>query len=359
MWELSILGLSHIVFGIILIAAKKKDRSDLILILWLIVLLMPFLQQFLNNYNFPFLRFNNQAFTLLNGPFLYLYFKEVTKRENSSVFYWPHFVQFIIFYVFLIIKPVPLQPGGPVGAVSTGFFLFKYFGIISLLTFSLYALFSLKELRKHRSDVKDNFAYQSGELTLLWLSLLPVLFITLLLIIVLFENSFLRNFIEVQVLHLTVFLLFALYLIFFGLRQKKVFPDHPDKAPSRKEPKKSSETEEEDSILLERLRVKMEGEKLYLNPVLSVYDLAKAAGVSRHHISSLLNENLAINFFQFVNNYRLEEVCRRLKDDRENRQNILEHAYDSGFNSKSSFNSLFKNYYGMTPSQYKKTVQTG
>lgn len=353
--ELGFLGITHITFGIILILAKKKERPDSILVAWLMMLIMPFLQQFIN-YDHPIgfiiSRFNNQAFSLLYGPFLFLYIKEVTKQESRNIRYWPHFIVFIFFYLALVLQPAPRIPGGPEQGTAVQFSIFKYFGVFSLITFAFYAFFSFRHLKYHRDRVKETFAWQDSKITLFWLSLVPLLFISLLLVVILFEKSPLGLLIEIENLHLTVFLLFSLYLIFFGLRQKRVFPP-----PEKKEVKRTEISKKDSSLLLGKLESVMEEKKPYLNPKLSVYDLAKETDMTRHRISSLLNENLSINFFQYVNRYRLEEVCRCMKEDKEVRHNILELAFNSGFNSKSSFNSLFKTAYGQTPSQYRKSLQ--
>ncbi|MDC7223095.1 MAG: AraC family transcriptional regulator [Spirochaetales bacterium] len=360
---LALLGLTHILFGLLLIAAKKKEKADTILILWLLVLLQPFLQQAILSGSTArtfLIRINNQAFTLLNGPFLYLYMKEVTGGKNSSPPYLPHFIPFAFFYLILVIHPSPLAPGGPETKPYDSFFLLSHFGTVNLLIFAAYSFFSLRALKIHRKRIKETFAFQNREISLIWLSLLPYIFIALFCAVIVLERTPLGSGEKAESLHLTIFLLFALYLIFFGLRQKQVFPEKK-KAKKVKPAEEKAEkdlSEEKDKILLEKLTTLMEKEQLYLNPTLSVYDLAQASEISRHRISALLNEKQSMNFFQFVNRYRLEEVCRRFKEDPENRHNILEHAFDSGFNSKSSFNSLFKEHYGQTPSQYRKAQKS-
>ena len=64
-----------------------------------------------------------------------------------------------------------------------------------------------------------------------------------------------------------------------------------------------------------------------------------------------------MNFNQFLNKYRIEEAKKRLKDPEENQFVVLKIAYDVGFNSKSTFNTAFKKFTGMSPSQYRETYQ--
>jgi AraC-like DNA-binding protein len=357
MKELGILGMSHVLFGIVLIFSKHKQRADRVLLCWLAILLMPFLQSFVSDSGFSgiwFRRFVNQAFTLLHGPFLYLYIRELTSMDGKHPRYWPHFVLFFLFYVFLALFHAPLQPGGPEDPGFSGFFLFRHYGLITVISFLCYAAFSLDVLVSHREEIQKTYAYKNGSVTLSWLFLLPLLFVSLLAIILVVENSPLHDLVQIDRLHLYMFLFFTLYLVFFGIRQKNVYPSART-LPA--EQKKTGEASGDQSEVLEEIDRKMAEQKLYRNPTLSVYDLARELGISRHQVSSLLNDSLSMNFYQYVNRFRLEEVCRRLQEDTENRYNILELAMESGFNSKSSFNSLFKKEYGQTPSQYKKAFQ--
>ncbi len=76
--------------------------------------------------------------------------------------------------------------------------------------------------------------------------------------------------------------------------------------------------------------------------------------ISVNHLSQVINEQLGMTFFDYVNSYRVEEVKARLSSPDVKNFTLLGIAYDSGFNSKSSFNSIFKKFTGLTPSQFAK-----
>jgi AraC-like DNA-binding protein len=97
-------------------------------------------------------------------------------------------------------------------------------------------------------------------------------------------------------------------------------------------------------------------EKPYLNRELTIYDLASQLKIPRHFISEVINEHMGKNFYNLINDYRVEEVKQRIVDPAYRNLTILAIAYDSGFNSKSSFNTIFKEKTGMTPSEYQKSV---
>lgn len=97
----------------------------------------------------------------------------------------------------------------------------------------------------------------------------------------------------------------------------------------------------------------METEQPYINMDLTLKDLATALDTYPYYITQVLNTVFNQNFYDFINTYRVEEVQRRLSDPQFKNLTILAVAYDCGFNSKSSFNRIFKQKTGLTPSQYK------
>ncbi len=103
-----------------------------------------------------------------------------------------------------------------------------------------------------------------------------------------------------------------------------------------------------------RLKEVMFNDKLYLKPDLKLDDLASHIGVPKYMLTQVLNEYMHINFYQFVNNYRLDDFKARLQADTNMDYTILAHAYDSGFQSKSSFNKVFKENFNITPSAYRR-----
>jgi AraC-like DNA-binding protein len=98
----------------------------------------------------------------------------------------------------------------------------------------------------------------------------------------------------------------------------------------------------------------MEIDKLYRNGKLSIQDISEKLTIPRQYISEVLNEHMNTNFQDFVNEYRVEEFIKRLQDDRYNHFTLLGIATDVGFNSKSSFNAIFKKFKGLMPTEYRK-----
>ncbi len=119
--------------------------------------------------------------------------------------------------------------------------------------------------------------------------------------------------------------------------------------------KKSTLTEEQRKTHITTLLTYMNDHKPYLNPNISPQDIADNIKINKHHLSEILNLNFGKNFNGFINLYRIEEA-KKLLTDNHNNITMLAIAYDSGFNSKSSFNRAFKEITGNTPSEYKKNM---
>jgi len=106
--------------------------------------------------------------------------------------------------------------------------------------------------------------------------------------------------------------------------------------------------------IITALENKMRHDKFYLEPELTIDELAISLSCSRHHLSQALNEKLGKSFYDCINHYRVEEAKTLLTDPVRSSHKIASIAYDSGFNSISTFNDVFKKLSGLTPSQYRK-----
>ncbi len=115
----------------------------------------------------------------------------------------------------------------------------------------------------------------------------------------------------------------------------------------------NEQIDNEHSEVIKRLKAAIETNKVYRNPRFSLSDLSKIVNISERIISNAINQELGKNFFQLINEYRVEEMKERLKDPNNDHLKILSLAFDAGFNSKASFNRVFKSYTGLTPKEYK------
>ncbi len=118
--------------------------------------------------------------------------------------------------------------------------------------------------------------------------------------------------------------------------------------------RKSSGKDVQYSTDLGLIHKTLEDKKLYLDSDLTLSDLANELDISSKDLSGFLNHRLKKNFADFINEYRVEEAKSRLLDAENKNIKIIYIAYDSGFNSKAAFYSVFKKHTGMTPTEFRK-----
>ena len=111
-----------------------------------------------------------------------------------------------------------------------------------------------------------------------------------------------------------------------------------------------------DPIQVEKLEALMERVKLYQDPELDLEGLADSMGISARSLSTLINGHYHRNFYDFVNGFRIESAKQQLADPQQQDKSIQRIFEDAGFNSKSTFNTLFKKETGLTPSLYRREV---
>jgi AraC-like DNA-binding protein len=96
-------------------------------------------------------------------------------------------------------------------------------------------------------------------------------------------------------------------------------------------------------------------EELYLDTDLNLGKLAHKLDITSHQLSYVINNGFNQNFYSFINKFRVEKAKNLLADKELNKYSIIGIAFESGFNSKTSFNTTFKKITGQTPSEFKKT----
>ena len=106
---------------------------------------------------------------------------------------------------------------------------------------------------------------------------------------------------------------------------------------------------------LQKLEAFMHQHKPFQEPELTLAQLSEKVKIPAHYLSQVINEKLQINFLDFINGYRVKEAQVKLIDPSLSHYTILSIAYESGFNSKSTFYAAFKRATGMTPSQFRKS----
>ncbi|MDF9798695.1 adenylate cyclase [Catalinimonas alkaloidigena] len=123
-------------------------------------------------------------------------------------------------------------------------------------------------------------------------------------------------------------------------------------------PTKALMSDAEIDIALDILEKGMKEEKWFQNPSLSLRELAKNMNISSNKLSWLLNERIDQNFNEYINSFRVEHFKEITLNPANGHLTLLALAYESGFNSKTVFNTFFKKIEGMTPKAWLKSNQT-
>lgn len=122
----------------------------------------------------------------------------------------------------------------------------------------------------------------------------------------------------------------------------------------REATKKSAQEKILNPDYAEKINTTMRSQKTYLNPDLTLDMLAESLAIPAKDLSMIINRHFNLNFYEFINGYRIEEVQKRLLDPVNKDKTITEIYLEVGFNSKSVFNTFFKKLVGKTPSEYRQ-----
>jgi sigma-B regulation protein RsbU (phosphoserine phosphatase) len=120
--------------------------------------------------------------------------------------------------------------------------------------------------------------------------------------------------------------------------------------------KKSGLSKKKSHEYFQRLIHFMETEKKYIDPDFTPDLLADKIKVSRHNLSHIINEYAGMNFYDFVNSYRIKEIIKYLRTAEQNNEKMIDIAMNYGFKSKSTFNKIFKKHTNMTPTEFKHKI---
>jgi AraC-like DNA-binding protein len=110
------------------------------------------------------------------------------------------------------------------------------------------------------------------------------------------------------------------------------------------------------SLWKSKIETLIQAEKLYQNPELTLTDLAKKLETTASVISKTINQGFQMNFNDCINNYRIKAVKKSFADGEDKKSTLLGIAFDSGFNSKATFNRAFKKNTGKTPKEFIETL---
>lgn len=387
-WNVVILAamLQGVLLTLFLLLNKKGNRKAniflaLLVLLYAIDIGLETLYASPQIFDFPHLIGLNDPLFFLYGPLLYLYAYFLSSPRAGSDKKWLlHFLPFliiVIFYLptlFLQSAEFKLSSEGRLPAVLHSFMTADVRGRVELISGFhelIYIVLTLFLLSKHAQAIKDSFS-AIDRINLKWLKNLTLAtgaIVTVDLLLYFFINAELLAYgnAVTLILFLCATLIYAIG--YMGLMQPLIFspasdnipvtpvlPDNEESGNVREKYYKSTLTDQQAEDSLAKLLELMETQQLYLNGELKLSDVAEALGISTNNLSQIINDKLNKNFYDFVNAYRVEAARKLLADPEKDNLTLLAIAFDAGFNSKSTFNSVFKKHCQLTPSEYKKSI---
>lgn len=364
-----VVGIAQSLFAAFVLGTRKKVTvSDWILIGLLLAITLRFLTRMMIGLYPEYLVTDLSVgiIPLSFGPFLYLYTKYLTRGDppfNTRDLL--HFVPFAIFLIVCMIFYQDQLSFNEVHFFSQNRFLWIriIFGLIFFSSVLIYTIFIYILLSDYRRNILEDLNTLNTEKNLFWLNMVSLLFGALILSYIVIGGINALTFSQKIDLDLVsnLGLIVLVYAVsYFGLRQPSIFEFTYSKYPSllnhkdSKVPVKSRTMHADYEKLADSLKQYMEADQPWLQSDLSLGDLASPLNISKSELTSVLNNHLGVNFFSYVNQYRLKSVIQKLEDPKYDHLTILSIAFDCGFNSKSTFNGLFKQHTGITPSEFRK-----
>lgn len=311
---------------------------------------------------FPAFAHLEDGFVFLLGPVIYFYTRSVVYRDfhlarKHLVHAIPFFVITLLYQVYyhwqteeyqrMIQEAIVAQKLPPQFYASA---------LVIYLHIGSYIFFSFRELSRYRTKIREKFS-SIDKINLDWLGYLlssMMAIVVLSLIYTIMPAVGLKEYFRFGLaLVFLVMFIFINGVVWKGLRQPELFAglDQEPEIPEKKY--KDQLTEAELRLIRESLTKAMEDRREYLNPDLTLDNLAERLGYPSRKVSQVMNDSFNQNFFDFINTYRIREAERMLRESPDPRLTVLEVMYACGFNSKSSFNTIFKNKTGLTPSAYR------
>lgn len=342
-----------LLFSVFLFTVKSNKRiANQLFALFLLLTAFDFTGFFLGNTldNFPTIKVLKASSSLLQMPVFYLY---VLATCYSDFKFKPkHLLHTLLFLLFFIIFKIT--------AISDkSFILFTIIGEIQYYTYIVLILLSLK---KYKTVYLENYSNNDNG-TYKWLFQITLFFcfahFFVLIKLGLLYSGKDQNMLQNIYIVISMTALFAIcWFVLKALYSPHLFTG----VTSALEPIES--TLEKTKIKTERKPISNESvmelisymgnKKPYLDFDLTLQKLATQIGLPEKELSVLINQKIGKHFFDFINEYRIEDAKILLRN--QSQLTVLEILYEVGFNSKSSFYTAFKKETGITPSDYRKSI---
>lgn len=291
------------------------------------------------------------------GPLMYFYTLQLTKKEfhlsNRLYFHFiPVFLQ-CLFYCFLQLKDYSFRRDFWLEIHRP--YTYDIELILSFTSLIVYLILSRNQVVRYRRQIENSFSDVS-RITLKWLNQLHIL-LFMLSFFWLFETiaRLVWNFYPYTPFSSLSIGFVILFIAIGGILQKDLsFAIEPLSNQSSETINRQDEHEVIDTKEVERIQQILVEKELFLIPDITLKNFSEHVGLSPRETSRLINKGLNMSFIDFINSYRVERFKDLADSKKVEHLSLLGIAYESGFNSKSTFNRVFKKMEGKSPSSYLK-----
>ncbi|PIB23618.1 AraC family transcriptional regulator [Maribacter sp. 4U21] len=350
-------------FSLLLIFSKRINQranrflgfASLVIVSWNIWVLSHDLDFFRYAPKFYLIPLN---FSLALGPLFYFYTKNITDvnfaftRKN-----WLHFIPVLLeLVVHMMVSSEAIAKNILATSTNTFFTFVPIVQLLAICSVVTYSILALKEIKKYHTWLQNNYSNDS-EYSLSWLYRLLFIFTLLWLLWIPYTlvDFLLFNFTLDIPDYYPIYILMSVITIWISveayLKPEVILLEQ------KSQPKITKVAPTEDIVNKANwLIAQMELNLYYLNPELTLTSLADSLGIHPNKLSKIINEGTGKSFSDFVNDYRINAVIKRLGNPEYNHITLLGISFECGFNSKTTFNRVFKEAKGVTPFEYKKSL---
>jgi len=305
-------------------------------------------------FSYPHTLHMSLIFSFLYGPIIYFYYKKIVINYKFRRVDILHFIPTL--FIFIVAFPYYILSGQEklaillkVSSLSTKVIYDTTF-IVKLSSLVIYALLIVRIYYKYSKTNEKlsiiKLRWQKGLARLV--SVYVVFYCIYGLIMVSKVIPRIEILLHLQIVTMAVMVLYIGYKAFLT---PKLFSSGYFETEDYKY-KKSGLTISFSEDLKEELVYLLEEEKIYRQNNISLEILSQRLDTTRHNTSQVINEHFGLNFFELINKYRINEALEILQSDTHKNMNIIDVAYEVGFNNKVTFNKSFKKILSLTPTQY-------
>jgi len=286
------------------------------------------------------------------GPSLYFFTKSITDPDyRISPKAYIHFLPVVLEFIFYRTEIYRLGSNGlyqtPLHPFTITYMIEQWLGVLSI---SVYIYLSARMLIKYQQWIRSKYSNLRNK-SLGWLRIPVIIYSGFWIVwIVLtqidhyvFQDAFKDFYFLPTIIGLSFI---TSWIGFKGYIKSQTDASGFQNASLKTE---TGNTNPKEAKLITEL---MHTQKPYLNPDLDLQKLSEYVGLNIKTISRIINHDLNMNFYEFVNKHRVEEFKQRIQQSGHDQLTLLGHAYECGFNSKSTFNHIFKKYTDCTPREY-------